>query len=220
MRPVRFLIAATCIAGAFGASRILADAPSEATAPPATTAAPEGTVTALPEAPFGLQWLESKQDLAEMGISLKTPIAATDFGESYVVSRLPKELPDFEYAVLSFGYNDRLIRILAVGTGFVHDEDGSRIKPRYEELERSLEKKYGPGKSEVHIDKDYDGNKFELGIRLKKNWMYAEFSPPDLYIQLSALEDIPRMRWRIIFEYIPGMERLKHDRKKAEERAL
>jgi len=201
----------------FLAPAVCADVTPDTTPEPPATAAPQAV--ALPEAPFGLKWLASRQDVADMGMSLKTPMA-TDFGDSYVVSHLPKELPDLHYAVLSFGYNDELIRITAIGTGFENDEDGNRIKARYNELDQALQKKYGAGKPQVHIDKEYDGNKFEQGLRYKKNWMYTEFFPPDLHIELSVFDDIPRTRWRIIFEYVPGMARLKHERKQAEDQAL
>src|SRR5262245_42595324 len=71
-------------------------------------------VTPMPEAPFGLTWLSSKEQVAALVGRLDKPFP-TDFGESYVVSDLPKGLADLNYAVLSFDNDDRLIRITAIG---------------------------------------------------------------------------------------------------------
>ena len=217
MRLVTGLRLATCGALILTASATLAEATSEGTVEPTATAAPEAF--SLPEAPFGLKWLASKQEAGETGISLKNPMA-TEFGDSYVVSELPKQFADLDYAVLSFGYDDHLVRIIAVGEGCGNDDDGSRIKVRYKELDELLRKKYGTGRPQVHIDKDYDGNRFGMGLGNKKNWMYTEFFPRDLRVELSALVDGWRRRWRIIFEYLPGMERLQEQRRRAEEQAL
>jgi hypothetical protein len=210
------VMVATCAASILAAAALAQPTP-ESTVEPAATMTPE--TTSLPEAPFGLRWLASRREIAEMGISLKNPMA-TEFGESYPVAELPKELVDLEYTVLSFGYDDHLIRITAVGEGFQNDDDGSRIKARYQELEELLQRKYGAGRPQVHTEKDFDGKRFAMGLGNKKNWMYTEFFPRDMRIELSALVDGWRTRWRIIFEYLPGMERLQHQRKRAEDQAL
>jgi hypothetical protein len=146
---------------------------------------------------------------------------ATTFGESYSVNYLPKDVPDLQYAVLSFGYDDRLIRITAIGGTAENDYDGSRIKIRYDELRQVLEEKYGSGKKNLSVDKDFDGNNFALGLKNRKNRMYTVFSPGDLRIELSVFsEDAARTRWRIIFEYLPGMVNLEQHRKQVEEEAL
>jgi hypothetical protein len=218
VRLVRSLMVATYGALILGIPGVLAEATPERTVEPTVMGTPEAA--SPPEAPFGLKWLASKQEIAQMGISLKDPMA-TEFGDSYVVGELPKDMADLEYAVLSFGDDDQLIRITAIGVGFPDDHDGSRIKARYNELEQLLQKKYGTGRSQIHIEKDYDGDRFELGLRAKKNWMYTEFFPRDMRIELSAFVQMGgQTQWRIIFEYVPGMERLRHQRKQAEEHAL
>jgi hypothetical protein len=193
------------------------DLPTGAPTPPATSE-PSGNA-ALAEAPFGLRWMASKQDVTDMGVIFKSPMD-TDFGTSYVVSQLPKELPDLHYAVLSFGDDDQLIRIIAIGTGFDRDDDGSRIKARYKELDDLLQKKYGAGKLEQHTEKNCEGDNFMRCLGAKRSWMYTKYSPPDMRVELSAFVESGQTRWRIIFEYTPGMEHLERQRKQVEERAL
>ena len=175
--------------------------------------------SALPEAPFGLRWLASKEAVAAMGSRLNTRIS-TDFGDSYVVSQLPRDLADLHYAVLSFGHDDQLIRITAIGTGFVSDHDGRRVKARYDELKQLLGKKYGGGESVHHTDKNFDGDRFGLGLLAKKNWMYTQFALTDVRIELSVFAEAGKTHWCIIFEYVPGMDRLQRQRKNTEEEVL
>jgi len=144
----------------------------------------------------------------------------TEFGDSYVITQLPKDLADLHYAVLSFGHDDQLIRITAIGTGFERDHDGSRIKARYGELQQLLEKKYGAGKSDHHTDKNFDGNRFGLGLLAKRNWMSTQFAPTDVRIDLSVFVEAAKTHWCIVFEYLPGMDHLRRERKKTEEGVL
>lgn len=174
----------------------------------------------LPEAPFGLTWLASRLAVADAGVKLKAPMRS-EFGDTFVVGELPKELPDLAYAILCFGDEDQLIRIVAVGGHFENDFDGRRLNARYEELKQLLGKKYGVGQSERHIDKEYEATRFALGLQLRKNWTYSVFSPPDMKVELSAVSLEPQKTgWRIIFEYVPGMKRFELLRKQTEEKAL
>lgn len=190
-----------------------------AAAPAETTPAPAADTPGPPEAPFGLEWLAGKDDTANLGTQFKSRIT-TEFGDSYVAARLPKELPDLHYAVLSFGYDNRLIRITAIGQPIADDGEGHRIKARYEELRQLLAKRYGEGKSEEHTDAGLAGGSYLLGLNGKKNWMYTRFAAADLRVELSIFADSMKSQWRMIFEYLPGMERLQHQRKQTEEEAF
>jgi hypothetical protein len=205
------------------AAACFAIAPAAAAEPevmPATSpAAAEATPTPMPEAPFGLTWLASKEEVVAAVGGLGKPFAS-DFGESYTVSRLPKELADQYYTVLSFGDDDRLIRVTAIGRGFGADEDGEKVRARYGEIKTLLEQKYGEGKSQDQIDKDYTGHRWKFGLHRQKNWMYTEFTRPDMRVELSAFEDGFKTNWRIIFEHVPSLEKLYQQRKKLEEDAL
>jgi uncharacterized membrane protein (UPF0127 family) len=211
------LVAGFAVACAMMASAAVADEPE---APPATTPpAAEATPTAMPEAPFGLTWLASKEEVIAVVGSLGKSFLS-DFGDSYTVSRLPKELADQYYTVLSFGYDDRLIRVTAIGTGFGADDPGEQIRARYAEIKALLEEKYGAGKSEDQTDKDYTSHRWKLGLRRNRNWMYTEFTPPDMRVELSVFEDGPKTNWRLIFEHLPSIGKLKEQRKKIEEDAF
>jgi len=190
---------------------------AQATPIEATVGAP--TPSPTPEAPFGLTWLASKEDTAALVGPLEKPMS-TDFGDSYVVSRLPKDLTDLHYAVLSFDSEDRLIRVTAIGGAFQEDHSGARIKARYAELRTLLQNKYGEGKSVDHADPAYLDNGWGLGLHLKKNWMVTLFEPPDLRIELSVFEEGARTNWRMIFEHTPSMQRLEQERKESEKEAL
>jgi hypothetical protein len=231
--PAKHLVALSIcwVVGARVLSSLAQEMPGPASSPAPQMQAPAGTVpeppppvtpppTSLPEAPFGLVWLTSKQAVADTGIELKNQMA-TEFGESYVVSRLPKELADQYYTVLSFGYDDRLIRITAIGRSLADDHTGSQVQARYAELQDLLRKKYGPGKAESHVDTGYDGIRWASGLQTKRNWMHTIFSGSDLKIELSVFSPgAPQTQWRIIFEYVPEIERLERRRREKEEKAL
>jgi hypothetical protein len=185
------------------------------TEPPSAVQTPSPT----PEAPFGLSWLSTKQQAADLVGSLDKPFP-TQFGESYVVSSLPKGLTDTLYGVLSFGFDDRLVRIMAVGGGFENDHDGSRVKARYEELKKLMEGKYGPGESSSHTEDGFGGGGWALGLHGRKNWMYTVFKTPDVRIELSVFEENSRTNWRMIFEHVPGLMHLEQQRKKSDQEAL
>jgi hypothetical protein len=126
-----------------------------------------------------------------------------------------------EYAVLSFGYNDQLIRITAVGGQYDNDNDARQVRVRYQELQDVLEKKYGKGESDTHIDKTFDGGLTALGFHGKKNWMYTVYNKPNMRIDLSVISlGGNRMRWRLIFENLEGMAQLERQRRRSEEAAF
>jgi hypothetical protein len=202
-----------------GVALLSSPGPALGNTPAPTTESPSSPAP-LPEAPFGLAWLMSKAEVSHLGLALHNRMS-TMFGETYSVSQLPKDMPDLQYAVLSFGYDDRLIRITAIGGASGNDYDGARIKVRYGELQQILKEKYGEGRKEIHIDKEHEGTNFALGLRRRENRMYTVFTPRDLRIELSVLsEDAARTSWRIIFEYLPGMSNLEQHRKQVEEEAL
>ena len=170
-------------------------------------------------APFGLDWLSPVRGLTHMGID-PGKMFATQFGDSYIVSHLPKSFTDQHYAVLSFGYNNRLVRITTIGVGFENDHDGGRIKARCQQLQDLLEQKYGAGASESHTDKNFTGDRFGIGLRTGENWMFTEFRGHDVHVELSMFAEGTKARWRMIFEYVPGMQQLERQRREIEEQAL
>jgi hypothetical protein len=199
---------------------------AESTRPDATarrTSVPDdaaGRATpGLPEAPFGLSWLLSRDEVTRLAADLG-PLFATQFGESVVATGLPKELPDLHYSVLSFGYDDRLLRVAAIGEAAEHDRTAARATARYRELAELLEERYERVKSETHIDENYRGDRMALGFHSKKNSMYTEFAGDDLRIELSVFAEGNRTHWRLIFEYLPALREIQEHRKQLDKGAF
>jgi hypothetical protein len=193
--------------------------PSPAASSPSPAAHVSPSPTPFPEAPFGLVWLASSEEIRRLGVDFDSH-TRNQFGDAYVTRYLPKDLPDMHYAVLSFGFDDRLVRVTAIGREYTQDRDGGTILQRYEELGKVLQAKYGDGEEEKHIDPKYSGNQFTRGLIEKKNWVYSVFTPPDMRIELSVFTEVVRPRWRIIFEHLPGMRQVEKDLKESEKDAL
>jgi hypothetical protein len=190
----------------------------------APMAAPPAAQPNLPEdtadAAFGLRWFDSKSEIESLGVELRQPVA-TPFGDSYSTAYLPRNVPDMNYAVLSFGYNDQLIHITAVGGDFENDIEARQGIARYKELRDVLEKKYGPGETASNFEKVFSGSLTALGFQQKKNWMYTVFKKPHMRIELSVIcEGAARTRWRLIFENLEGMAHLERQRRRSEEAAF
>ncbi|MGY8632621.1 hypothetical protein RAD15_09040 [Bradyrhizobium sp. 14AA] len=63
------------------------------------------------DGPIGLVWGSSSAEVQAKGVELKE-IEGTDFGKSYLASKMEKALADQSAALLSFGFNDKLWRVL------------------------------------------------------------------------------------------------------------
>lgn len=192
---------------------------AEAAPSPSPAARVSPSPTPFPEAPFGLVWLASSEEIRRLGVDFDSQ-ARNQFGDSYVTRYLPKDVPDMHYAVLSFGFDDRLVRVTAIGREYAQDRDGSTVLQRYEELGKVLSEKYGSGEEEKHIDPKFSGDRFLRGLIEKKNWVYSVYNPPDMRIELSVFTEMVRPRWRIIFEHLPGMRRLEKDLEETDKDAL
>lgn len=196
--------------------------PASAQTPPAAAEATPtaAMVEAEGEASFGLAWLMTPSDVRDLGVEIGSA-AASRYGDSYVVQQLPRALPDQAYAVLSFGYDERLIRITAVGGGFVKDHDLSHVRARYAELEAILEKKYGKGDRHETIDDKWSGDRAALGLISEKNSLYTVFRGKGVHLELSIFAEAPSTTsWRIVIEHLAGMARLEQTRRRIEEEAL
>lgn len=172
------------------------------------------------EASFGMVWLASSDDVRAQGVALGRP-AASRYGDSYVVAEVPLQLPDQVYTVLSFGYDDRLVRITATGGGFPNDRDLSRVRARYRELAAVLEKKYGAGREERFDEKTWGGDRAALGLMAKKSWQYTVFGIEGVHIELSIFaESGSKTSWRLVVEHLAGLQQLEAERRRREEEAL
>jgi len=171
-------------------------------------------------APFGLTWLMSIAEVGARGIELGRPESGR-FGQSCLANGLPRQFNDQFFSVLSFGYDDQLIRITAVGGQFASDRDLSRVRKRYIEVAEILSKKYGPGKVDENIDSTWSGERTASGLRNNKNWLYRIFDADGVHIELSVFSEADaRTSWRLIFEYIDGMKRMDEERRRVDESTL
>lgn len=154
------------------------------------------------DGPLGLTWGASADQVRALGIELKD-IPQTDYGVTYIATKLPKVLSDQEGTIISFGYNDMLWRIVVISKVFSNDPSGVNIKARYQELVASLEEKYGKPSSSHHLgDSIYGQSRYFLaGLHGGQSSWFSNFSTPSLAVQIGlSAESSSDARWRIFFE--------------------
>ena len=157
------------------------------------------------DAPFGLAWGSSTDDVRSLGVELK-PYPDKSFGVSFLASSLPKVLSDQDATLLSFGINNKLWRVVGLSKEFPNDPYGVAIKSRYQQLLEVLTEKYGKPTSvhrlggSIYSEPRY----FVSGLRGGETNWYTNFNAElvDLQINLNA-SDSSTSRWKIIFEYKP-----------------
>lgn len=168
----------------------------------ASPLAPATAQMAPDQGPLGLTWSMPVDQVKALGAELKD-LPITDYGVSFVATKLPRVLSDQEATIVSFGYNDKLWRIVAVGKAFSNDPAGTNLKLRYQELLAALAEKYGKP-STVHSlgDSIYQEPQYFLaGIHGGRTSWYSNFSTQNLTIQLNlSADDSSTGRWRIIYE--------------------
>lgn len=104
----------------------------------AATTEPEN----LSSAPFGLLWKADMDEIKELGVIL-TPIEEKDYANSFAATHLPKDPKGFRDVYVTFGEENELWRILAIGD-FINDEpDASKVLKEYRKYVRLLSQKYG-----------------------------------------------------------------------------
>jgi len=153
-------------------------------------------------APFDLPWGVSADQIRALGVELKAA-PWTDFGQSYLATKIPHALSDQEFALLSFGYDNKLWRIVAMSRSYPNDPSGSLVKCRYEELSATLAEKYGkPLAFHLLGDAIYKASQYFLaGIHGGQSNWYSDFDTPRLTVQLGLTADNSSAgRWRIIYE--------------------
>lgn len=96
----------------------------------------------LDSAPFGLLWKANIEEIKELGVIL-SPIEEKDYVNSFSATHLPKAPKGFRDIYITFGIEDELWRILAIGE-FINDEpDASKVLKEYRKYVRLLSQKYG-----------------------------------------------------------------------------
>jgi hypothetical protein len=149
-------------------------------------AAPDEPVTDSDRGPFGLTWGKNTAEVRSTGVSLE-PSPVKSFGISFVGSNLPKVIADVESTVLSFGYNDKLWRVAAIGRSYENDPSGGNVLSRYLELKSALADRYGPGNE--HDSRDQQmfkaANEYIASIKEGRASRFTSFSNGSTEAELS-----------------------------------
>ncbi len=189
----------------------------------AMSAQGEESKNQVSSAPFGLSWGMSSADLRASGVKLSDLDDKKSFGVSFRASDLPKVVPDAQFIGLSFGYSDKLWRILVIGQDISNDPYGNAVKERYNELVVALSEKYGRGTPYEHQDTELwrGPEHFLMGLSTGRGWYYTNFDTRDVFVQLGIqAQDSSTAHWRIIYEYKNLRAAFEADQKAREKDAL
>lgn len=185
-------------------------------APKAPVPMPDGAI----EAPFGLFWGMTKEDLDVRGVALVAD-SDTSLGAVYTATSLPKTVADVEAVRLFLGFGGKLFKVIAVSREYDNDPYGSEVQARYEEVAAVLKEKYGVGKEKKHIADMYDGNNWAFGLRSNENWRYTDYESNDLKVQISCrASGLANPFWVLVYEYKSGSELEEKAQKDHEKGAL
>jgi hypothetical protein len=173
---------------------------------------PFAGVSAEERAPFGLAWGASVEHLKAAGVVLQRR-NSDQSGVRFAATSLPKALSDMGEAILSFGGNNRLHKIEAIGEDVTGDPDGRRMKARYAALSRALAGKYGQGVSRHEILEPWTRpNDFLTGIYRGGSHWYTDFTGKNVSIRLQIRATRRGIsKYVLIFQHKeirPGNERL------------
>jgi hypothetical protein len=171
------------------------------------------------EAPLGLTWGSTTNEIQGRGVELKD-FSGSDFGKSFIATKIERALADQSAALLSFGFNDKLWRIVITSKNFSDDPMGSTVLSRYSELSSVLSEKYGkPRESHRLGDSIYSQPRYFIsGIQGGHTNWFSNFETPNLFVQLSiTASDSSTSSWRLIYEnkiYRKDFEASKRSREK------
>ena len=146
---------------------------------------PFATAFADEKAPFGLTWGSSVEKLKASGVNLRQRISDKS-GVRFVASNLPRALSDLGEAILSFGNNNELHKIEAIGEDVTNDPAGTRLKARYDALARALTFKYSKGVTRHEIPEPWTRpNDFLTGIYRGSSHYYTDFTGENVTVRLN-----------------------------------
>jgi hypothetical protein len=155
------------------------------------------------EAPFGLTWGASVDEIKALGVDLRPYQGPNASGETYIATKLPKSISGQESTYLSFGLNNKLWSIMASSTPFENEPYGSSAKARYSELSVALTEKYGKGATIERLGEGYysEPNNFVAGIRQGESHWATRFETPSMSITLGLFaQDSSSLRWALAYE--------------------
>ncbi|MGY3563968.1 hypothetical protein ACVWXP_007293 [Bradyrhizobium sp. USDA 4463] len=122
------------------------------------------------------------------------------------LTRLPQAIADAEVVYGSFGYDDKLFRIVIVSKPFANDPFGNGVLNRYTALLGILTEKYGrPAQTHRLGDSIYAEQRyFVSGVQSGRTFWYSNYSTAELSVQLGIIaDDGSTARWKIIYENLP-----------------
>jgi hypothetical protein len=153
-------------------------------------------------APFGLRWGMSSAQARAIGVVL-TEDTHKNYGLTYMVTKLPKIIADVQTVLLSFGFDDKLWRVVAVSKEFSNDPYGSAVQKRYDELAAELAEKYGRGEAKSGASDEFyrDPKNFVYAIQSGNAWHYTNYNTNLIRVQLGiSATDLSTAFYQIIFE--------------------
>lgn len=109
---------------------------------PAKSKAQTVEVEDLSSAPFGLFWKSTIEATKDLGVIL-SPIEEKDYANSFSATHLPKDPKGFRGVYITFGEDNELWRILAVGDFMSDDTAATKTMKLYRQYVRLLSQKYG-----------------------------------------------------------------------------
>jgi hypothetical protein len=94
-----------------------------------------------------------------------------------------------------------LWRIAVLSRTFGNDPSVSGVLARYVELNQLLTEKYGTGKPVEHVEENWRGNGFVMGIQSGRSRWFTDYKTKDLIIKLGiGASDMSSTFWRLIIE--------------------
>lgn len=184
------------------------------------SASPAFTQTELPEAPFGLKWGASTDEIKAMGVTLSNEVEG-NYGRQAEAKKLPKVVNDAERVTLYFGHNNKLYRIVANSNEFENDKSGYKAQARYNELKSALEERYGKGKETAFGGGSEFMRKrenFAYSLKAGDRFHYSNWDAKGLGIELSVRAlDMNNTYWVLIY-YVKELEKAFEASKKRKEK--
>ena len=120
----------------------LGDLPLETSAVRPNVAVIDKIVTKYGEGPFGLSWGGTYNQIKSLGVNMeRTEIK--DYPNSFLATKLPKNLPDISKVAVSFGEDNLLWRILAYSAPVQDSPDAANALMLYNKYYKLLSHKYG-----------------------------------------------------------------------------
>lgn len=140
------------------------------------------------QAPFGVYWGASAEDIRNMGVDLKGVFDAKNF--AYYAENLPRQIKDFNVK-LYFSEKDSLWKIVADSVWKEDNSGATNALTLYKKYYDFLQKKYGPC-DEEYVEKEgvkigQDG--FFNALRAKEAGLSCSFSADDVSAVLSVITD-------------------------------